>query len=149
MRLVAGTAEHLIALLDRRAELTLPRRRYSALLAQVALSETYAVLAADGRPVAIAGIAPLPGSAGEVWFGALREGLGADLLQVVRLTRDVLAARGGSYPGGIMCLVSDDNPRGQRLARLVGCVPQPFFLNGRREWTWASSARPSEVTTAC
>jgi hypothetical protein len=144
IRLVAAQPSHLIALLLARAELTVPARRYAALLSQVALSEAYAVLPSsdDAPPLAIAGIAPLPdvsgGRAGEIWFGARLDGLGAGLLPVVRCAREVIASRVPDYPGGLMCLVRDGHHPGERLARLIGCGPQPVLLGEHREWTWGS-----------
>jgi hypothetical protein len=115
----------------------LPARVYGSLLAQTALSETYAVYLKDGdQPVAIAGIAPLGEMAGEIWFGVQPSGLGALLLPVVRETRRVLRERKDAYPGGLMCLVKDGYEPGERLASLIGCVKNSLIFQGLREWIW-------------
>lgn len=138
MHLVRARAGDLIKLLEGRRELTVGIRRYGQLLAQVNLSEAYAVYRAadDEWPVAMAGIAPLGDVAGEIWFGVVPGSVGSTLLPMVRAARLILSARAADYPGGFMCLVQDDNEAGQRLAGMIGFNRCDVTFQGHREWSW-------------
>jgi hypothetical protein len=129
---------NLHALLESQGRLTLSRRTYGRLLAQLALSETCAVFGDEeaSEPLAIGGIAPLPNGAGEIWFGVRPGGLGSDLLPFVRAMRRLLFERRAAYPGGLMCMVQDGHEPGERLAALLACRPQPVFIGDHREWTY-------------
>lgn len=138
MRLARAGVAELIQMLDAADRFTLQPEVYGRLLAQVALSQTCAVFG-DGEemPAAVAGIFPLPGQAGEIWFMARPEGLGRLAVPAVKAARRVLACCAAAYPGGLMCLVRDGHRPGERLARAIGCVPQSVLLDNAREWTWA------------
>lgn len=135
LRLVEAGAAELVALLAARGELTLPTRVYSRLLTQVALSESYAVLEGDAV-LALAGIAPVSGVAGEIWFGVKPNSLGRNLLPIVRLARQVIERRRSAYPAGLFCMVREGHRPGERLAAAIGCVPVDCWIEGAREWRY-------------
>ena len=138
MLLCRATVDDMRELLRRRGELTLSRARYRALVSQTVLGEAYAVYESvepEGL-LAIAGILPLEPDAGEIWFGVRAGGLGSHLLPVVRLARAVISKRVPDYPSGLFCLVKFGHEPGERLAALIGCVPQDVRFGPSREWTF-------------
>lgn len=151
MRIAPATLADLAELLVARGEGVLSAWRWRVLTAQLGLSLAFTVHAvevtgedgagaADGprHPVAIGGIAPLPGQAGEIWLGA-GPGLDRVMLRVVRATRTVLRRVAPAYPGGLMCLVAAGHRPGQRLARMIGCRPSGIAFGASEEWVWQSA----------
>lgn len=120
-------------------KLPVQRARYGALLAQVTLGEAWAAVRhaePSGVPLAIAGIAPLGSTAGEFWF-SVRPGALSDpslLRGVVQHARWRLAERLADYPDGLIALIAPGHRPGERLARLVGCVPTGYAFLGQAEW---------------
>ena len=129
----------LVKLLHINRKLTLSAELYGAYLAQVALSDAYALYAMpdDAHPQAVAGIAPLLHSrAGELWFCGREDGYSFELLALVRLARMAITERSCDYPGGIMCLVKPGNASGERLARLCSFRASGVLFNKHQEWVF-------------
>jgi hypothetical protein len=140
MHLERARPHHLIAMLHGSREWPEPTRHYGRLLAQIGLSLAFAAIPEDGAaPVAIGGIAPLPGRSGEIWFGA-GPALGTHLVRVLGATRQVLRGVAPSYPGGLMCLVEPGHEPGERLARLIGCRRSGVMFKGAAEWVWQGAS---------
>jgi len=133
VRVVPAGIGDLVALLENQSNLTLSRRVYGGLLAQFAASPSFAVIGEGGRVLSVAGIAPV-GIAGEIWFGVQADGLGPDLLPVVRLAREVLPEFAPAYPGGLFATVIEGHRPGERLARLIGCVETNERIGAHRKW---------------
>jgi hypothetical protein len=123
----------------------LPGRLYKWLLAQVVVSEAYALReTADAAPLVIGGCFDLaPGAAGEVFFLEPNGGLGRRLVRVHRLASRWLDEAAVTRPQGLVAYVRAGNRNGERLARALGFAPTGAALGGIREWKrWARSPRP-------
>ncbi len=142
MLFTKANADDLMSLLAGPDQLTQGRWRYARLMAQLAISECRAVYgrAEDARPLAVVGITPLPGAAGECWFGVGAGVIGPVLNRFVRRARDHLRASEPDYPGGLISLVKVDHRAGERLAALLGFRPLPVVLRAvlgpHREWRY-------------
>lgn len=95
-----------------------PAGRYRVFLMQHAWSDTIA-FRIDGRPVAVAGFAPIiERDAVELWL-VTDPGAGAHLLPVLRRLRLTLAAF-ADHGVTVRAVVTTGHASGERLARLVG-----------------------------
>jgi hypothetical protein len=104
--------------------LPLSGRAYRCMLAQVGVSDTYALREQPGEvPRVITGIVDLAPGVGELWFlgpPSGRGGLGPWLVHVVRFGRAWLDLSQARDPRRIVCHVRAGHQDGQRLCRMLG-----------------------------
>lgn len=113
----------------------LPRLHYKSLIAQVVVSEAYALRDDErGEPNAIVGCLDFPDRPGEIFFIARSGGLGRRLLPVCTVARRMLALAAPARPYGLVCWVRADNPLGQRLARALGFHLTDVVVADWRMW---------------
>ena len=102
---------------------------YALLVAETMAHRVWAAIDEEGTPLAIGGVV-----SGRCWL-SLVPGARRRMLPLVRLM-DCARAReqrvGTPRP---LCVVRDDNPAGQRLARLLGFAPTERAAGALREWS--------------
>lgn len=153
LRVVAAGVGDLMRMLQARSRFPLPAARYGWLLAQVGLSNSFAVYVASppacGAPLAIAGIAPIDGgAAGEIWFGVTGKVSGPELVAMVRMARKVLDVVASDYPLGMFALVRIGHRPGERLAAAVGLKPTGVVFQGCAEWRWGNGVCVQDLPRA-
>jgi len=107
---------------------------YQLLVTEIVAERVWAAIASDGTPVAIGGAigGDLGATMPRIWL-SITPDIGARLPAAMRAMRRVLAAE--AAPSRVLaCSVRDDNPTGQRLARLLGFMATETAAGPLREW---------------
>lgn len=104
------------------------------LMVAEALSGCVWACVGEKAPIAIGGVLisspDLPGSA---WLDVL-PGLGSRVLPLALMMRKCIGRAAARHGPGVVCAVRDDNPEGQRLARLLGFVETDRRCGRLVEW---------------
>ena len=101
---------------------------YGLLVAETIGGRVWAAVDAGGTPQVIGGV-----FAGRCWLSFV-PGAGRHLLRLVRIMDDVRAREQRAGLTNPICVVRDDNPAGQRLARLLGFAPTTAATGSKRDW---------------
>lgn len=131
MLMVPAEAAHVLAMMATpELRLTLPRSHYRLVLAQLLVSDAYAffVDSEAAAPVAIVGMAPVGDGTRDCWL-LISPAAASRMGRFVRAVERLLAGH-----TGCICFVRPDNPQGQRLAALLGFVPEDHFVGRHQRW---------------
>ncbi len=101
---------------------------YKLLVAETMAHRVWAAIDEEGTPLAIGGVI-----SGRCWL-SLVPGARRRMLPLVRLMDRVRAREQRVGTTRPLCVVRDDNPAGQRLARLLGFTPTAHATGQLRDW---------------
>lgn len=118
-----------------------PVHEYSLLVAEARRGNVLACVASDGAPLALGGaMVSNAHDPARLWLSVCPD-IGRQLPQTCRHMVAIARATACLHPPGVVCVVRDDNVKGQRLAKLLGFERSEIVSGSLREWRlrpWAA-----------